>query len=352
MAINLITKYGSTLDKGFGAKSLTAGKASTRYTWDGAQGIKVLHTLPAPLNDYNQSASSNRFGTPTDVQDALQYMKIRKMKSYSNIIDATHNSMQDMLKSAGAWMKQQDEEVVIPYVDAYNLNEWAHNAGQNVSVASVSKTTIIEALLDMEVALNNKRVPKNMRWTYVPETSMKYIRLASEWNGCDGLVTKVLANGHVGNFSTLQLVPVPDADMPANCYALAARQGSVFAPTKLSIARIHRTPQGYAGHLMEALRVFDAFVDYAQCDGVVALIKSSEKETAPTVSVAGQITVASGKTVKYTLDGTDPRYSDSAVTITSTATPTHTAGDTIKAIVCGSSAGSYQSDITTTVTTS
>ena len=352
MAINLLTRYAGTMDKGFGAKSLTAGKASTRFTWDGAEGIKVLHTLPAALNDYNNRASSNRFGTPTNVQDAIQYMKITQKKSYSNVIDITDNSMQGMMKSAGAWMKQQDEEVVIPYVDKYNLTQWSHNAVHYVKIYSVTKSNIIEALLDMEVAMNNKRVPKNQRWTYVPESSMKFIRLADEWDGCDGIVHKILANGHVGNFGTLQLVPIPDGDMPANCYALGARKDSVFAPTKLAIARIHKSAPGYAGALLEALRVFDAFVSYSQCNGVVALVKTSEVETAPTVSVAGQITVGSGKKVAYTLDGTDPRYSDSAVTITSTATPTHTAGDTIKAVVLGSSAGSYQSDITTTVTTS
>lgn len=352
MAINLITKYGSTLDKGFGAQSLTAGKTSTRFKWDGAEGIKILSMQPEPLTDYNNRASSNRFGTPSDVQDDVQYMKITQMKSYSKVIDATDNSMQGMLKKAGEFMRMEDEEVVAPFVDQYNLNKWAHAAGIVLTIpAAPTKSTIIEALADMEVAMNNARVPKNQRWTYVPESQMKNVRLAPEWSGCDGLVTKILGNGHVGNFGTLQLVSMPDSDMPADCYALAARKESVFAPTKLSIARIHRVPQGVAGALMEALRVFDAFVSMKQCKGVVALVKASAKETAPTVSLAGQITVAQNKKVAYTVDGSDPRYSDSAVAITATATPTHTAGMTVNAVTLGSN-GSYTSDVTSVKTTS
>lgn len=351
--INLVTKYGTQLDEGFARRSYTAGKASRRFSWDGAEGIKILHTLPTQLTDYNNTASSNRFGTPTNVQDAVQYMKIRKKRSYSAVIDKTHNSMQMYLKKAAKYMKQQDMDVYIPEIDQYNLKQWAENAGQDVTASSApTASTIVAFLTSMETKLRNKLVPKRQCWTYIGESMYTLIRLADEWQGCDSLVNKVLAQGHVGNFGMLNIIPVPDSEMPASCYALVAHQESVFAPTTLSEARILREAPGISGALLEALRVYDAFVDWCKADGVCALIASSAKESAPTVSVAGQITVGSGKTVKYTLDGTDPRYSDSAVTITSTATPTHTAGDVIKAVVLGTSGTSYRSDVTTTVTTS
>lgn len=351
MSINLITKYGPKLDKGFERRSLTAGKASKNFTWDGAEGIKILHTLPTPLHDYTASGS-DRFGPTTDVQDAVQYMKITQKKSYSVVIDKVHNSMQDNLKKAAEYMRQQDMDEYIPFIDNYNLTQWAKNAGRYVIAPSDAAAKIVESLVAVDVQMNNDRVPKNQRWAYIGETMLSMVSLSEYWRGCDGIVNKVLMNGHVGNFRSLHLIAVPDDDMPQNVYVLATYKGSVYAPTTLSVARILREAKGYSGPVMEALRVFDAFVDYPKCNGVCALLAPSKQETAPTVSTAGQITVASGKTVKYTTDGTDPRYSDSASTITSTTTPTHAAGDTIKAVVLASGADKYQSAVTSVVTAS
>ncbi len=351
--INLITKYGKKLDQGFENKSVVAGKSSTRFEWTGAKTIRVLHTLTTPLVDFNRNANGNRFGTPQNVQDAVQEFTVKYDKAYSGTIDRGDNTQQYMLKRIGEWMKQQDNEVVIPWYDSMVLNSWAHNCGQTITLsAAVTKSTIIEGLIDMETAMNNKRVPQDQRFCYVPYSSLKFIRLADEWRYCDNLVNKMIAKGQVGYFGSLAIVPIVDSLFDnQHCYALAARKESVFAPTQLETANVYDKVQGYDGPVADFRRIADAFVSWTQADGVVALVKASEQETAPTVSVAGQITVASGKKVKYTLDGSDPRYSSTAVQITSTSTPTHTAGATIKAVVLGES-GKFTSNVTTTVTTS
>ena len=350
--INLITKYGKKLDKGFSNRSVVGGKSSTRFEWTGAKTIRVLHMLTNPLVDFNRTGNGNRYGTPKNIQDGVQEFTVRYDKAYSGTIDRGDNTQQGMLKRIGEWNKLQETEVVIPWFDTMTLDEWSHGAGQIITTSSApTASTIIGLMLDMEVAMNNKHVPKDQRWTYVPETYMKYLRLADEFRYCDRIMNKQLSQGHMGYLGSLLLNPVPDDMLPTDCYALVARKDSVFAPTQLVEANVYPRTQGYSGPVSEFRRIGDAFVDWPQSNGVVALVKSSEQETAPTVSVAGQITVGSGKKVKYTLDGTDPRYSITAVQITSTATPTHTAGDTIKAVVLGES-GKFTSAITTTVTTS
>lgn len=351
MPVNLVTKYGNKLDKGFERRSLVADKCSTRFDWIGGEAIKLLHMLPSALNNFNRSASANRFGTPANVQDGVQTMLLTQDKSYTGTIDRGDNSQQYMLKKAGEWIKLQDSEVVIPTYDAYAIGQFIMNAGKiNTISAAPSASTIIEALIDMENHMNNNGVPQDQRWVYVGWTNMKYIRLADEWQGCDSIVNKILANGHVGNFGSLHICPVPDKYFPSNAYAVATRKESVFAPTTLLTARILEQVQGFDGPVIEGRRIYDAFVSWPQSDGVVALVKTSEKLTAPTISVAGQITVGTGETVKYTKDGSDPRYSATAVAITSTATPTHTAGDVIKGVTYKS--GKFPSDITSTTTTS
>ena len=49
----------------------------------------------------------------------------------------------------------------------------------------------------------------------------------------------------------------------------------------------------------------------AKCGGVYALVAADTVSDAPVVA-SGKITAGSGAAIRYTLDGSDPRYSDSA----------------------------------------
>ena len=72
---------------------------------------------------------------------------------------------------------------------------------------------------------------------------------------------------------------------------------------------MHEDPVGVSGALIEGRHYYDAYVLGAKCGGVYALVDEDCRSSAPTIS-QGKIT-AFGK-VRYTLDGSDPRYSDSA----------------------------------------
>ena len=56
--------------------------------------------------------------------------------------------------------------------------------------------------------------------------------------------------------------------------------------------------------------------------------------TKPTIEVSSHtvtLTAGTGETIKYTLDGSDPRFSKTAIEYVSSAKPTSAAGDTIRA---------------------
>ena len=79
--------------------------------------------------------------------------------------------------------------------------------------------------------------------------------------------------------------------------------------------------------------------------------KSTAKQANPSATVAGVITVGSSSDYTlYTLDGSDPRYSTTAVKITSGTTPSHTAGDVLK--MASYKAGKCVSDVVSVTTTS
>ena len=82
-------------------------------------------------------------------------------------------------------------------------------------------------------------------------------------------------------------------------------------PYKIADAKVHEDPVGVSGALIEGRHYYDAYVLGAKCGGVYALVAADTVSDAPVVA-SGKITAGSGAAIRYTLDGSDPRYSDSA----------------------------------------
>lgn len=353
--INLITKYLPKMQERFQQRSFTAGKAANDYEFVGAKTIRILSMVSNPPVNFNRTGSGNRFGSVSNVQDTMQEMTLTQDKAFTGTIDRGDNSQQGFLKKASAWLKLQQDEQMIPMVDKYNLAQWAFNAGVVVDAgATISKSNIVDKLLDLEVELDDRGVTPSDRWCYVANSTYKMFRLASEFVGCDGITDKLILKGYKGDLGTLKIVTVPKSYLPANCVALVATKACVLAPTTLTTARILETVQGFDGPVIEGRRIYDAFVKGEISDGVAVLAESGKKAAKPTLTAAGKITPGtSDDYVMYTIDGTDPRYSTTAVKITAETTPAHTAGDTIKAVSYQDAAdGVYHSDVASIVTTS
>ena len=91
--------------------------------------------------------------------------------------------------------------------------------------------------------------------------------------------------------------------------------------------------QGYSGPVVQGVTYYDAFVLGAKGDGVAVCGKSSAVLAAPEMAISSHavsITAVSGVTFKYTVDGTNPRYSTTAQVYSSAVTLT--AGQTMRAI--------------------
>ena len=82
-------------------------------------------------------------------------------------------------------------------------------------------------------------------------------------------------------------------------------------PYKIADAKVHEDPVGVSGALIEGRHYYDAYVLGAKCGGVYALVAADSVTDSPSIA-EGVITIPTDATVRYTLDGSDPRYSDSA----------------------------------------
>jgi hypothetical protein len=141
--------------------------------------------------------------------------------------------------------------------------------------------------------------------------------------------------------------------MPKDCWVLAWQKKSVLNPVTITDVDLHEKPENLSGALINFRYRYGAFVIGKYAGGVYALLAASKRAAAIAASTARVITV-SGKTVKYTVDGTDPRYSKSAVAVTSNTTISLTdapVGSTIKTVVYDP-AKDYPSEVSSTVVAS
>ncbi len=106
---------------------------------------------------------------------------------------------------------------------------------------------------------------------------------------------------------------VPASYLPAGVYFLVKYKGSTVDPVKLNDMKIHQDPPGIGGNLLEGRIYHDSFVLGTKANGLYVAGASGSVTAAPTIKdTTGTVTITKKGTCKYTVDGTDPRYSATA----------------------------------------
>ena len=345
MAINLASKYSDKIASVYTLASLVAGKTSNEYDFSGVKSVKVYTPVTVDPVDYTRSGT-NRYGTPTEMQDIIQELTMSQDKSFSLIIDKGNNEEQMLIKNAGKMMKLETEEKIVPMVDKYALGVYVNKAGKVASVATKpTKTTIVSAVSDAVQALDDAAVPQGDRYLYITGEMYSLLRQSTEFLGIDSLGEKALSKGVVGEIFGAKVVKTPTSYLPENCYFLVTHKNSCLLPYKIRDAKIHQDPPGISGALLEGRNNYDAFVLGARANGVYALVLASDKVKTPSASLSNSaLTVTSdtsGADIYYTTDGSDPRYSTTAEKYSSALTVA--SGDKIKAYAVKS--GMFASDL-------
>ena len=348
MSIELAKKYSKKVQERFYAESVTQSAFSKDLDmeFDGVKSVRVYEVGTAPMNNYTRSGS-NRYGTPAELQDNVYEFTMNRDRSYAYTIDRGNQEEQVYIKAAGATLDRQIREVVTPEIDAYRLGVWATNAGQHVAVANApTKSTIVGMMLDANSALNNKHVPKKGRTFFVKESYYKALKLSDEFIAIQNLGQKSVANGTVGTIDGVPVKTAADSDFPANVYFMLIYKRAAISPMKLQSHKIHKDPPGISGWLVEGRVIYDAFVKPTMADGIYACCASGTVCTKPTLAESSgtvTVTLQSGETGKYTTDGSDPRFSETAKDYDSGNKPTITSGQTIK--VAAVKSGSFWSEL-------
>ena len=359
MAVNLATKYSDKIASYFSIKSVVHGNTNNDYKFTGAKTIQIYTPITQPLSDYNRTGL-HRYGTPSEMQDTIQELALSQDRSFSITIDRGNNSEQMSVKEAGKMLALELEEQVIPEMDKYALVKFIDNAGKiNELSTAPTDSNIISTLSEAMIHLSNNNVPKDDRIIYIGWSYFGMMRVANEFIGNDMLGKQILEKGALGQFMGAAVVPVPDNYLVKNgkkCYFLIAHKNSVLQPKTIQDYFVKQNPPGINGALLEGRFRYDAFVLGAKADGVAAYVESSSCTSAPTntytaASKTVAISASGANEIRYTLDGSDPRYSSSAESCSGTSVSVSLAdyaGETVTIKSVAYSSSLFTSSIATT----
>ncbi|MBQ7054128.1 MAG: chitobiase/beta-hexosaminidase C-terminal domain-containing protein [Oscillospiraceae bacterium] len=316
MAIKLHDKYARQIQTKFVRESLITGVLTNSYSFSGVKTVKISTPLTVPMVDYIRSGS-NRYGTPTEMQDVVQELTLTQDKSFSLTIDKGNNADQNGIKEAGKMLSLQISERAVPTMDKYCFDKLSHMAGKIVGNATaLSKSNVCERITAGTTYMDDAEVPQDGRTLFIPADTYAKLRLSDEFQKCDGLLEKSLAKGQVGTYDNMRVVKVPAGRWPANVNFIIVHKSAGCAPVKLNDTKLHKDPPGISGNLLEGRQYYDLFVFGAKCDGVYVEVNTASGAgvvcATPTLASKALSSATSDATVKYTVDGSDPRYSISA----------------------------------------
>lgn len=322
--VNLKTKYSPRVAERIAKRSITEGAASTEYDFTGVKGITISSVDVVALGNYNRSSTSG-YGTPSELGDAEQYLEMTQDKAFTYKIDKGNEEEQLDIKKANQTLKREIDEVIVPTLDKYRLEQWCRKAGSVASLAAVNNNSIIGLVMDCTEKLDNALTPEEGRVMYIKTSGYKALKQAPNFVYTDKLAQDSLVNGQVGMLDNMPVIKVPSSYLPAGVEWLITYKHALLAPQKLADYKIHIDPPGISGHLVEGRLMHGAFVIGSKANHVCVGINSNYAINAPTLAwdnTNSKVTVASttaGVDLYYTTDGSDPRYSNSKTTIAANA---------------------------------
>ena len=336
--VHLADKTSKKVDERFHFGSYTESMAGNAYDFEGVKKIKIYNVDTAPMNDYQRSGT-NRYGTPYELTDRQYELEMTQDKGATWTIDKGNQLEQFNIKGANKTAKRQTDEVVIPMVDKYTLKRWVAGAGTKVVLANtMTANTAISAFNDCCEAQDNRAVPETGRTCLIKNSKYKLLKQAPQFIYTDKLANKAMVKGKVGEIDGYDIKAIPDKYLPNDVDMLIVQKKAILRPKKLFEYNIHKDPVGVSGNLVEFRIMYDAFVLDAVADAV-CVVTANANIISPNLTIAFNATANTGTIggsgfdkIFYTLDGSDPRSSGTAIETNANVSINATAGATATTI--------------------
>lgn len=351
--VNLGLKYSGKIQQRFAISSLLQGRLENNVDFVGARTVRIHTISPVPVNDYDRGASANRYGIPEEVGDTIQELTMSQDKSFSGVIDKG-NTLDQSINKAGKFVKVEMDEAMVPLKDRYGFAVLAKGAGTIVgSSTAISESNVLARMAAARRVFLNERVPGSGRTFYVRSDIFNALFECKAFVENSKLGYTAIAKGQIGELFSSPVVEVPDDLLLPGLNFIYAHKAAGSSPAKIADTKMHVDAPGYSGTLVEGRFYWDTFVFGSKAGGLYADFTTGSGVSvlaAPKVEAkTGAITVTSGAKAKYTLDGSDPRYSASA--LEGTAPAVVVPGTVMRAYQYKEAEGTYPSPVTTVTLT-
>lgn len=345
MAINLASKFSKYVDEAFERESLLTGATNSNVEFTGVNEVSVYSIDKMKMNDYTRTGTS-RYGTVEEIGDKVQTFKITRDRSFTGSIDEGNAQDQYNVKDASARLHVQMRDVVTPEIETYVFGVWANDAGKSVAGAVPTADTLLGLIQAGASYMNNNHVPKRGRSIFIAETYAAMLPNLANLTYLERLGSQALTENKLPRVAGFDVHVVPDADMPTNVYFILQHKDACPFVKKLQTFKIHKDPMGVNGNVIEGRVRYWAGVLAEKACGVYAYCATGSKQANPTIGtgLTATITSSGASAVYYTLDGSDPRFSDSRVAIaTGGSISGATDGALVRAVAYGN--GKLPSDV-------
>lgn len=259
MAVNLAAKYSAKVDERFKLASLTNALVNKDYDFIGVDTVKVYSINTVAPGDYTRSGNT-RYGTAAELEDAVQELKVTQDKAFTFTIDKGNDLQQMGVKAAGAALRREIDEQIIPMMDKYVIGKLIAGAGTESAETTITKDNAYEMFLAGTETLTENGVPQVGRIAIVTPKFFTAIKLDPSFVKNADLGQQIVLTGQVGQVDGVPLIVAPTTYFTANYDFVITHPVATTAPVQLNEFKIHDNPPGISGSLVEGRVIYDAFV--------------------------------------------------------------------------------------------
>ena len=275
MAVNLAQKYSSVLDQVFTAGSYTDKYVNKKYDFDGVQTINVYTVTTVEPTDYKRSDTGDRFGGNNELHNIVTPYTLKNDKSFKLVIDRGNYEQTALAEKAGAVMKAEMEERVIPMIDADRIKAAATGATA-VSQAITAGNNAYTDILKAEAFLDEDKAPVEGRVLFVTpgyyNTIKEYITTTMH---ADTYSSKLISRGYVGELDGIPVVKVPTSYFPTKTNAVLWHRDALLGAKQIMNTRIKTDSELVDGTLLLGRFIYGSFVLNGKKKSVASIVSGS-----------------------------------------------------------------------------
>ncbi len=262
MGIELVTKYLPYVDEVFTTESKRTLLTNNDFSWNGAKSIKVYKVTTAKMNDYNRTGENNgsRYGEVETLDATTETMTLLKDRSFTFEIDKLDtNETEGQLASASA-LARQIREVCVPEIDTYVYNIMCTYAGNKPSAIALTHENIYDEIIKANSVLDDNEVPETNRVMLVTPQVYLLLKKCKDITMETNIGNELRLKGVIGIIDGVTVIKVPANRLPDDFGFMIAHPVATVSPVKLEDYKIHNSPPGISGDLVEGRICYDAFV--------------------------------------------------------------------------------------------